>query len=343
MALIFCDSSDDGLSIHKWTQQRLPVDLVTGRTGPSGFSVNTGNPDVRRRKTFVSGDPGIHATWIVGFACAAGSMGSNTSSVSIMLFRSGNNVSNRLSMNWFPVTRQMGFNTNSGQFAITDALDVGVWHYIEIKFTMHDVTGYAEVRIDGDVLGTFSGDTIIGGSGSTLDTVEFRSGDSFTGGGVISFDDLYLLNGDSPNNDFIGDTKIYHLLPDGNGTYSELDGSDGDSINNYLLVDESPNPNTSDYVGSSIMDAKDTYTFQDIVDVAPNVAGVVVRSYAAKSTTGNRKFRPVLRKDGIDYSGTDTTLSTSYSGYEQIYDLTPDGLPWTKSIVNALEAGFQVR
>jgi hypothetical protein len=70
-----------------------------------------------------------------------------------------------------------------------------------------------------------------------------------------------------------------HDLSDGNGDFSQLVGSDADSTNNYLLVNEAGAPVTTSYVESDTVGQRDFYAMGDIDPVQRHRAGVQVSAY----------------------------------------------------------------
>ena len=87
----------------------------------------------------------------------------------------------------------------------------------------------------------------------------------------MRFDDVYLVDTSAPNGDFLGDVRVAYLAPNGNGASSQFVGSDLNSVDNYLLVDEVPANDDTDYVQSDVLNNIDTYALADL----PANAGVV--------------------------------------------------------------------
>lgn len=218
------------------------------------------------------------------------------------------------------------------------------WCYIEISVTISDTVGEIHVRLNGAASDeiTFVGDTKNGGTATTIDMIRFSGGWS---GGVGSFRiaDLYVLNDTgTTNNDFLGDVAVRTLSPNGNGTYSQLVGSDSDSVDNYQLVDEHPYA-TTDYVGSASTGDKDSYLLEDLPVGVTNVYAVQVAGKMLKSDASLGQARYIVRSGGIDYPGTTQALSTSAIGYYELYETDPaTSIQWTPTGVNDLEAGMEV-
>jgi hypothetical protein len=214
------------------------------------------------------------------------------------------------------------------------------WNYFEVSCTISDTVGEVHVRLNGSTTDevSYTGDTKNGGTATTIDTVRWEIGSA------SRIADVYILNdtGAAPNNNFLGDVVVRTLSPSGNGTYSQLVGSDSDSINNYLLVDEHPFSST-DYVGSPTTGQKDSYAISDLPAGVTTVYGVQVSGQMFKSDATVAQSRLFIRSGGTDYGGSTRTLITSPVNYYEYYSTNPaTGLAWTPSDVNNLESGMEV-
>lgn len=218
------------------------------------------------------------------------------------------------------------------------------FHSIEGKITISDTVGVIELRYDGSAspfCNVTSADTKNGGTNVSVDTLLLRTGSTGASGGM-TVDDFYLLNssGSAPNNTFLGDVRVMTVLPNGNGNYSQLTGSDGNSTDNYLLVDEAT-VNTSDYVGG-VSGLKDSYTMENLSVSPTTIFGVQEVAYAAKSDAGAANFKHLLRISSTDYTTSSKVLSTTYTIYLNLRETSPaTATAWTESEVNGLEAGIE--
>jgi hypothetical protein len=188
---------------------------------------------------------------------------------------------------------------------------------------------------------SFTGDTKNGGTATTIDKVLFHTGNGSVT--ITNIADVYILDGTgATNNNFLGDVAVRTLSPSGNGTDSQLMGSDANQVNNYLLVDEHPYSST-DYNGSATPGQRDTYALTDLAAGINTVYGVQLNGFMAKSDVSLGTAKLVVRAGGNLYSGTTRALSTSYVGYYDLYTTNPDTITaWTVSDVNSLEAGMEV-
>ncbi len=245
-------------------------------------------------------------------------------------------------MSQYNIKARRGDGTVLGSSPVV-ALNEGVWHYWEIKFTIDDTAGSIQVRRDGVTILTLSNvDTRHGGSNANAYRVQFGNNANNSYG---SLDDVYCIKNDGVGlTDFLGEIEVEALLPNGNGTYSQLVGSDGNSTDNYLLVDDSTAPNDADYVGSATSGQKDTYQLTNLARSASVVRAVQLSMRAKKSDTGAISARRVFRTGATDATGSDISLATSFGWYSEIVETNPvSGLNWTDTDINGLEAGYEVR
>lgn len=217
-----------------------------------------------------------------------------------------------------------------------------VWYYVELKVTINDTTGAYEVRVDG--ASQFSGtsaDTQATANASA-DRFQFLGSGDDNSSGPKQFDDLYVLDGTGgSNDDFLGDLRIQAIYPNGNGNSSQLVGSDGNSTDNYLLVDETQ-PNDADYVESSTPGDKDTYTYGNLTPTAGSVYAVQPIPRAAKTDAGTREIVSVARLSGTEEDGPVQTLSASVQYLYDIRSTKPGGGSWSITDVNNAEFGIKV-
>ena len=234
----------------------------------------------------------------------------------------------------------------------TFTLTANTWHYIEFKFKVTSSTssGDVEIYVDNDLKLSVAASSNTQATANAYATHMQLSGSSVPtlsggGSGVWYIDDIYILDSSgSYNTSRLGPVRVTTLFPSGNGNSSQLLGSDGNSTNNYLLVDENTAPNSdTDYVGSATVGQKDTYAYDDLPATATDVYAINIQSMARKTDTGARDFNPVIRTGSTDYDQSAVSLSAGYLLYRKIVEENPNTTaPFTVSEVNGMEVGFKV-
>lgn len=217
----------------------------------------------------------------------------------------------------------------------------GTWNFIELKATLDDVSGTAIIRCNGVEVINFTGDTRNSGSDTTWTQVSFDAGNNHA-----TIDDIYICDGAglAPYNNFLGDVKVETIVPTGNGNSSQLVGSDGNSTDNYLLVDEIP-VSLTDYVGSSTIGQKDTYGFSNLTTGSGQILSVQTSARVFKSDAGAANMKVVERAvSGTERESASVPVTASpgilITTAPQTTD--PDGAAWTIASVNAAEFGVKV-
>lgn len=350
MSLILGDGFDHVDTEHRFTDDGVSViDTSPVRTGTHSRQLNTGGVG-----PYHAFDPQEDDTIYVGFGFNH-STTIQDSAHTMLIFSEASDLATghiglvrRPSIRGWEVRRGVTVsNPAAGTQLISVTPNVWFpesWHYIELGAKIHDTTGWVELRQDGVTIGRFDGDTRNGGTDGLIDLVAFNQR---TNGGSFNIDDVYIINEQGTHaNTWLGDVRVYPSYPNAPGNYSQLVGSDGNSVDNYLLVDEAGTPDTTDYVGSSTDGDQDSYTFQDLPVTVGTIIAVEVRMHAAKDDTGTKQIRSLTRRAGTDSFGADKVLAAIplYQTHTEILELDPiTGAAWTISNFNATEFGVEVR
>ena len=345
MALLSVEGFDDGLAAARWPYLAGVVDAAYGKNG-KGMRVGDLYSDMwfveydslTADTTLTFGawirivtDGGTGTILLCGFtADAAGQWLLSYYNVRVMRDTLANRwgVQDRTGTVW---------GSNGG-------CQLNTWYYVELQATIADGSGGSwEFHVDGvTTLSASSRDTYLSGGGNVvfggLATSEVDG---------MYVDDFYLVDSTgSVNNDFLGICRVETLLPDGNGNSSVLVGSDADSTNNYLLVDNNAAvpPATTEYVESDTEGDKDTYTMDDLSGTA-DVYGLQTTLYAKKDDSGAKFARPVVRSGGTDYPGTSRALvDSTYVPFDEIWETDPGTSSlWAYTAVNGAEVGPEIR
>ncbi len=219
------------------------------------------------------------------------------------------------------------------------------WHYIEVKWNCVNSIGADTfiVRLDGEEMINLPATTDCQYQASSGVTRIYIQGVNHA---IFNwFDDLYLLDltGAAPNNDFLGDIQITALNPNGNGATNDFTGSDADSTDNYLHVDEAvPDWDTS-YVESSTVSHVDLYTYEDLSGT-PTIYAVQAVAVVKKDDASAKTSKLLTRVNGTNYEGSAFAPTNGAYGYfTEIWALNPDdSATWVKADVDGAEFGIKV-
>jgi len=212
-------------------------------------------------------------------------------------------------------------------------LEPDTWYFLEFKVIANSVSGYIEIKRDGETIFTYTGDT---NDDADPTTVFMFIG--MTSGNWV--EDLYILDSaGSTNNDFLGDCRVECLFPSANGTTNEWTPSTG---SNYANVDDTVPDDDSTYNKSLSSNQIDLYAFGNLSESNGTVYGVQSLIYAKKSNSDAHTNAIVVRTSSTNYVGDTNTLTTSYDYYSQVFETDPnDSSQWTIAKVNAAEFGVK--
>jgi len=345
MALLMLEGFDDGFaqSRNLWTTLTT-VGPTYKRVGANGVSISA---SATRDATYSLSDS-TPTTCVVGFAFRK--VSNNQDPETILELKDGSGVH-----------LQIRRRTNGALFAVypggtgadtaTGIVPLSTWVYIEVKLTVDNTTGSYEIKVDEDsVISGTSLDTQAG-SNTYTDVVHWvgtAAGHSWE----AYLDDIYILDDTtSSNNDFLGDMAVVTLYPVDNGNTSGMVGSDGDQIDNYLLVNEVV-PSSTGYVQGDIEGSLDTYVMGSLGTTGStsyHVHGVMTTVWGAKVDSGVKYLRHVIRTGTTGGAQSDNgsavvPLTTSYVIYDTMWDTNPvTSTGWTHEQIEAFEVGQEGR
>lgn len=341
------DGFDDGLfdastfnyKGYQATGDRPSPSTSHGRFGTKGVRIGDTVNDYMQRTGLETSD-----TLIVGAAINIVNVGGTTGEFLYAFYDSVGQINGFLDINLDgSVTYINGDGQNQGSSA-AGAVPIGSWIYFEVKVKFNATTGTVDVRVNGTSILSLTGKDTMDNSGLAECGILNITTPGSGGLHDVYMDDLVIMDdlGSAPYNDFLGDVHIETLFPNGNGNSSQMTGSDGNSTDNYLLVDEDPIVLT-DYVESSTVNDHDSYAMDNLSATPTTIYGIQIYLVAQKDDTGARSMRPMLRTGSTDYYGTGVALGTGWAGIGEIWEQNPNTTAaWTGANIDAIEVGQEV-
>ena len=331
----------DSFDYYSTTEVTRKWSVMSGAT--IDVDSRTGSGALRMTNFNVSASVGLDSqpSWIVGAAFKTNSLGNVQP---IFKFIDDTTIQCTLRLNvdgTLEIVRSTGTSVSGGVSIAT--LTTGTYFYIEWKVTISNsiAADTGIVRVDGsEVINVDAGEDLQISVNSTANIFQIAGGSATTN----LWDDLYVFDGTgSENNDFIGDAFVAAQFPDGNGTTNDFNGSDGNSVDNYLLVDEALTDDDVTYTESSTPGDIDLYTFDNLT-ASPNIKAVQLNSVIRKDEIGARTIRTVTRPASTNFFGASKAPSAiSYLNEIEILDQNPEtAANWTKQDFNATEFGVEI-
>ena len=336
MSLRFIDSFDHyATPTRKWTTIAYAptISVGNGRNGTACLRGANGDQNV----TLTLDN---QATWIVGFAHRRSVFNCDfmalidVATVQVDLFvNSDGTISVRRASTVLGTT--------------TWSMSVNTWYYIELKVTISDANGVAELRVNGDTKLSLSGVDTKQTANASANVV--RIGGTTIRIGTYDWDDLYICDGvdatstqGAPFNDFLGDCRVVALSPNGAGNYNSDWTRVGTGVDSdHKAVMESPDDADSTYLSSNTAGHRSSWALGNLT--VGTVKAVAMSVVARKDDAGSRVIDVFARRNGVDTDrGRNYILGDSYLSYGDIWGKHPDGAAWTASEVDNLEVGVRL-
>jgi hypothetical protein len=217
-------------------------------------------------------------------------------------------------------------------------LQANTWYLFEFHIKIADSGGRIEAKIDGILDIDYTGDTKPG-TATTVDNIYLV--DSSTG----AVDDLAMNDTTgATDNSWCGDGRVIALTPNANGDSSQFVGSDGNSTDNYLLVDETPSDGDTTYVATSGVGYVDMYNLSDTGLTSKTILRVWPEARAREAVAASGTFQLGVKTGGTEYWSSTQTLLTSYARFlGTVHTTNPQtGVAWTIADLDAIQAGVKV-
>jgi len=340
MTLLYCDGFDSYATAElnrRYALNASPViDASVKRNGIGALALNSFTESI----LWSYGGAITSNKCVVGFAFRCSALPSAASTILQVAVPGGNY---QVKIQLLPAGN-IRFVTAAVVEDSTAQLVIDTWYHIELEFECANSTASeCYVAIDGvvDITVATTSDTQ-SQAGATIGDISLES--NSIGAATYYFDDFYVCDQEgSKNNSLLGDSIVETVLPDGNGYNSDFDGSDGNQVDNFELVDEATPDDDTTYVEDDTVDGIDTFTFAAMSGSPITIHGVAVNMQAKKTTENAKQVRNLARPDSTDYEGVAHTLSTAYQNYQDVWEDNPeDDQAWEVADVDGSEFGVTV-
>lgn len=229
--------------------------------------------------------------------------------------------------------------TTIGTSAVVHAFSA--WCYVELKVTARTGTnGAYELRVDEEVeLGPTASVNLAGSGSDGADVFQFG-----TTSNTHRWDDIYICDDQGANNnDFLGDSAIRGILPNGDGATTQWTPSTGST--HYTLVDDLASAvNDADYNSTGTNGQLDLYAYENVSGlINGTIRGIMVTTDMRMQTSGTSTVKVVIRQGGVNYDqATHTVNGTTVVGHTQVIELSPDdSAAWEVADIDAMQVGVQ--
>ena len=208
------------------------------------------------------------------------------------------------------------------------------YHYIEFQVVCSTTaTGYAELRVDSEVMGTFSGITIKYNQ-PQVNSLGLLSS-------YVIYDDLYITNNTTPNTGFLGDIKVASHSVAGSGrTIEWIPQGTSNPITAISSMDDD-----STYLHTAAASGLALFTFSPASTGCTDIKAVQLILTSRKATPGPRTAAGAVGNGSTEYIDTEYGLwDGMYGAKTYIYNTDPiTSGNWTTTIFNSRQFGIAAK
>ena len=230
---------------------------------------------------------------------------------------------------------------------IAGAIMAGTFGRIESHYVVNDTSGLFEVKVNGNSLFSWSGNTDPLATGN-IRYLCLGKITSTTTNITFFYDDIAVNDATGTvNNSWCGKGSIFLLKPKGAGNYSQFTPSN-ESLQNWEMVDEVPHDGDETYVFSDAADEIDTYEMEALVadkliDPEELVVKAVQVCLTGRYEGVDAHLAPMLRSGTTDHEGAQMTMAASYYRlFDEVFNVNPfTSAAWAYAEVDGLEAGVK--
>jgi hypothetical protein len=324
MARVFTEGAEMGDTLFWDVVTAAQVHTAQKRTGSYSYGGNTGNTVLQKNITAISEFYYRYAIYESAFNDI------------VLYFRNSTTIHAGITTNSSNNKVYLQAGGSAGVASSTHSILTNTWNLFEVYVKVADSpNGRVTIKINGVTEIDYTGD-VKNGASTTVDNIYYNEN-----GATWYIDDLALNDTTGGVDDsWCGDGHIVKLAPDGNGATSDWDGSDGNSTDNYLLVDEVPSDGDTTYVSTSTSSEQDQYSLSAFDGTGKVISRIYVEARAKKTTTDADTLKlGVLPSGGSDEMSSALNLSTNYSRIVGP-DMTvnpDDSAAWEDADLDALE------
>ena len=213
------------------------------------------------------------------------------------------------------------------------------WYYLQYKVKCHDTTGTYELKINNTTVASASGVDTRVGANNYHDRVRFGRINQTVD---FSIDDLSVCDGSgSINNDFIGNTRIVMLNPDGDDTANW--GTVSPGPNHFDAVNEDEADDDTSYVQDSTANITDLFDYEALPTLG-DIVGIQTNTDCRDTDGTPFDLITPIESNSSQYDDSAQTIGTTdYITLMRVAETDPDtGNAWTEVGLNAAKFGVKV-
>lgn len=224
----------------------------------------------------------------------------------------------------------------------TVCLTANAWHHIEWKILASQTVGTVEIRVNGAVVLSLTGQDTCATANVSFDQMAVGCNRSSSSGGTTGTEaaasywkDFVVWDAaGSINNDFFGPCLVKACRPDADTSFNwtASTGSTG-----YTLIDET-SPNDADYISADVTQTTQSeFGVENLPVDVTTVRGMILMSRMWASDGGDCKVQMGVKSNGDQGLGTDRQITVAPTYWKDVIETSPDtGVQFTPTEFNSM-------
>lgn len=194
--------------------------------------------------------------------------------------------------------------------------------------------GSVEVRVNGV--------TVISATGVNTNPTGYGSLAQVAGQTTFSdsgfqLDDLFAWNGDGVlNNDFLGDKKVYTVVPNADTAQADWTPSSGSA--GWAMISNIPPVDASNYIQAENAGELSVFGLGNLPGTVVSIAGVVIATRMWKTDAGSSHVTPGMLSESANADGDNHSITSAPTYWHDVFEVDPaTGALWTVAGFNAAD------
>lgn len=331
----------------KWTSGGPSTSITSGAGRFTGNALRCGAASEGVFKTLDN-----QATWAVGFGIKNTSFGAAGVICSLFDGQWNSQVELRLNSNGTLSLTRNGTALTGG--TTSAVIPVNTWHGVGFVVTIGTsiAASSAQIYVDGVLAATVTAGQSTQATANPYASIvalndggNNNTGNPQRGASIWFCSDFWCCDGTgaAPWNGFLGDVRGDCLLPNAAGDLTQWTATGAAS--NFAAVNEAAENGDTSYVADAIVGDYDFYKYPALSSTSASIYAVQAVPWARKDDANVRQVCSSLRIGGANYDGPTRTLSASYQGYPNVWQVNPaTGVAFTAADLAAgtFQAGNKV-
>jgi hypothetical protein len=214
------------------------------------------------------------------------------------------------------------------------------WYYLEVKYIPHHSAGSIEVKINGSVVASYSGNTMSTDTGvlaNATNRIVLCMATNIVPSVNVYYDDWYVLDNGPGLSNYLGDLVVVTTFPIGDAGPNAMSATGGTGTHASAVTGLEDDTR---YLTATATGVLEMFGISNLPASVVGVTAAQVHARAKCDSAATTPLEVVVAKGTATISAA-KTLTTSFTSYDLMLESTPDGTAWNPTNAQALVVGVE--